>query len=67
MLLYAGRDDVRVPFDQIDRMAKALTAAGNAPKAFIAKPKEGHGYASEANRIDLYQQILDFLDKQLKP
>ena len=66
VLLYAGRDDVRVPFDQIDRMAKALTAAGNAPKAFIAKPKEGHGYASEANRVDLYQQILEFLDKNLK-
>ena len=65
VFLYAGRDDVRVPFSQIDRMAKALTAAGNPPKAFVVKSGEGHGYSKVANRVDLYNQILDFLDKYL--
>ncbi len=65
VFLYAGRDDVRVPLDQIDRMAKALTAAGNPPKAFVVKSKEGHGFSKVENRVDLYNQILDFLDKYL--
>lgn len=65
VFLYAGRADVRVPFDQIDRMAKALTAAGNAPKAFVAKSGEGHGFSKVENRVDLYNQMLDFLDKYL--
>lgn len=65
VFLYAGRDDVRVPFSQIDRMAKALTASGNPPKAFVAKAGEGHGFSKVENRIDLYNQILEFLDKHL--
>ncbi len=65
VFIYAGRADVRVPFDQIDRMAKALTAAGNPPKAFVAKSGEGHGFSKVENRVDLYKQMLDFLDKYL--
>ena len=65
VLLYAGRDDVRVPFDQINRMANALRAAGNPPKAFIAKANEGHGFGKFENNVELYKEVLNFLDKQL--
>jgi dipeptidyl aminopeptidase/acylaminoacyl peptidase len=67
VFLYAGRDDVRVPIAQIERMAKALTASGNPPKAFVAKSHEGHGFSKLENRVDLYKQILEFLDKHLAP
>jgi dipeptidyl aminopeptidase/acylaminoacyl peptidase len=65
VFLYAGQDDVRVPIDQINRMNKALIASGNAPKAYVVKPKEGHGFSKLENNVDLYNQILKFLDEQI--
>lgn len=65
VFLYAGQDDVRVPIDQVYRMDKALKAAGNPAKAFVVKAKEGHGYGIPANNVDLYTQILKFLDEQI--
>jgi dipeptidyl aminopeptidase/acylaminoacyl peptidase len=65
VFLYAGQDDIRVPIDQINRMNKALIAAGNAPKAYVVKPKEGHGFGKFENNVDLYNQILKFLDEQI--
>ncbi len=65
VFLYAGRDDVRVPIDQMYRMDKALKAAGNPAKAFVIKEKEGHGYGKSENNIDLYTQMLQFLEAQI--
>ncbi len=65
VFLYAGEDDVRVPIDQINRMDKALKAAGNPAKAYVVKEKEGHGFGKQENRVDLYNQILKFLDDQI--
>jgi dipeptidyl aminopeptidase/acylaminoacyl peptidase len=65
VFLYAGRDDVRVPIDQVYRMDKALKAAGNPAKAFVIKEKEGHGYGKTENNIDLYTQVLAFLKEQI--
>ena len=65
VFLYAGQDDVRVPIDQVYRMDKALKAAGNPAKAFVVKAKEGHGYGIPANNVDLYTQVLKFLDEQI--
>jgi dipeptidyl aminopeptidase/acylaminoacyl peptidase len=65
VFLYAGEDDVRVPIDQIYRMDKALKAAGNPPKAFVIKAKEGHGFGKPENNVDLYNQVLKFLDDQI--
>jgi len=65
VFLYAGRDDIRVPIDQIEDMAAALAKAGNPPKAFVVKEKEGHGYGVLENNVDLYNQILQFLDAQI--
>jgi len=65
VFLYAGRDDVRVPIDQITRMARALERAGNPPKAFVVKDKEGHGFGRIENNVDLYNQIIAFLNEQI--
>jgi dipeptidyl aminopeptidase/acylaminoacyl peptidase len=65
VFLYAGQDDVRVPIDQINRMNKALIDAGNPPKAYIVKEKEGHGFGKIENRVDTWTQILKFLEEHL--
>jgi dipeptidyl aminopeptidase/acylaminoacyl peptidase len=64
VFLYAGEDDLRVPIAQISRMARELTSAGNPPKAFVVKQKEGHGFGKLENNVDLYTQILAFLKEQ---
>lgn len=65
VLLYAGRDDVRVPIDQIDRMARALEKSGNAPKRYVVKEKEGHGFGRLENVVELYDEIIAFLNDQI--
>lgn len=65
VFMYAGRDDVRVPIDQMYRMDKALKAAGNPAKAFVIKEKEGHGFGKTENNVDLYTQVLTFLEQQI--
>ena len=65
VFLYAGQDDIRVPISQINRMNRALRAAGNPPAAFVVKEKEGHGYGKIENLLDLYTQVLKFLDAQI--
>jgi dipeptidyl aminopeptidase/acylaminoacyl peptidase len=65
VFLYAGRDDIRVPIDQIYRMDRALKAAGNPAKAFVVKEKEGHGFGRAENNVDLYTQVLKFLEEQI--
>ena len=65
VFLYAGRDDIRVPIAQIEEMASNLEAAGNAPKAFVVKDKEGHGFGRLENRVDTWNAILEFLQKHL--
>jgi dipeptidyl aminopeptidase/acylaminoacyl peptidase len=65
VFLYAGQSDIRVPIGQIEDMSSALTKAGNPPKAFVVKEKEGHGFGKLENNVDLYTQILQFLDANI--
>ena len=65
VFLYAGEDDARVPIDQINRMDKALKAAGNPAKAYVVKALEGHGFGKTENAVDLYNQMLKFLETQI--
>ena len=46
-------------------MDKALKAAGNPAKAFVIKASEGHGFGKLENNVDLYTQVLKFLDEQI--
>ena len=65
LFLYAGEDDARVPIAQINRMDRAPKAAGNPAKAYVVKPLEGHGYGKTKKAVDLYNQMLKFLDEQI--
>ena len=65
VFLYAGEDDIRVPLPQITNMAGELKSAGNAPKAFVIKEREGHGFGKLENNVDLYTQMLAFLNEQI--
>jgi len=64
VFLYAGKFDFRVPFPQIEKMAKALTEAGNPPRELVAIAGEGHGFTKPANNILLYSKIQKFLIEQ---
>lgn len=65
VFLYAGADDIRVPLAQISNMASELESAGNPPKAFVIKKREGHGFGTLENNVDLYTQVLAFLNEQI--
>ena len=67
VMLYAGADDVRSPLEQTTRMIEALTRAGNAPRAALIKPGEGHGFGRPENTLELYNAILKFLDEAIGP
>jgi dipeptidyl aminopeptidase/acylaminoacyl peptidase len=66
VFLWSGLQDRRVPPEQMQRMAEALTKAGNPPKQFLQKTEEGHGYGKPENRIELHNKMLGFLKEQLK-
>jgi dipeptidyl aminopeptidase/acylaminoacyl peptidase len=66
VFLYAGKDDSRVPIAQITRMARELERVGNAPKGFVVKEREGHGFGKLENNVDLYTQVLAFLKEHLE-
>lgn len=65
VMFYAGADDIRTPLEQTTRMVRALERAGNAPKAVVIKPEEGHGYGRIENNVELYNQIIKFLDETI--
>ena len=48
-------------------MIRALERAGNPPKVVLVKKEEGHGFGRVENNLDLYTQMLDFLDTNIGP
>jgi dipeptidyl aminopeptidase/acylaminoacyl peptidase len=64
VLIAHGEADQRVPFRNATALRSALDKAGK-PYVWLSKPKEGHGFYSEKDRLDLYQHMQDFLGKYL--
>jgi dipeptidyl aminopeptidase/acylaminoacyl peptidase len=60
VLIAHGKADQRVPFRNATALRSALDEAGK-PYVWLAKPKEGHGFYTEADRTDLLQHMQDFL------
>ncbi len=67
LFIYAGEDDIRTPLEQTRKMVDALKKAGNPPEVVMIKPGEAHGYGKVANNLDLYTQMLEFLDRHIGP
>jgi len=64
VLLIHGKDDQRADFKQATRMRAALEAAGK-PVEWVALSHGGHGIFDEETRRDVYERVLQFLDKNL--
>lgn len=65
VFIYIGDEDTRTPPEQARRMAAALQKAGNPVKGFYVGEGEGHGYGVEKTNIELYNQMLRFLEESL--
>jgi len=66
VLILQGKDDRVVPPEQARLMIAALERAGHPPQsAFIAD--QGHAYSSEKGRTEIFQRMVDFLEKNLGP
>lgn len=64
VLIAHGGGDQRVPIQHATRMRSALRDAGMEPE-WLYFPDEGHGFRTEAARIELYTAIERFLGKHL--
>ena len=64
VLMYSGADDIRVPLEQTQKMRGALESRGRKVR-WIVKNDEGHGYGRLENNVDLYTQVLEFLDQNI--
>lgn len=60
VMLVAGREDVRAPPIHTEMMRDALLKAGKQVDTKIYD-KEGHGFFIDADRVDFYTRMLDFL------
>ncbi|HEY1034746.1 MAG TPA: prolyl oligopeptidase family serine peptidase [Pseudoxanthomonas sp.] len=63
--LAAGARDARCPPEHTEAIAKALTAAGNAPEGMIIQSGEAHGFYKEENNERLYTEMLSFFDRHI--
>lgn len=64
VLLAAGGRDERAPIDHSKRLERAIRAAGGSVQT-LYYPTEGHGFYTEANRLEYYRTLLAFLAAHL--
>ncbi|MDV6330044.1 alpha/beta hydrolase family protein [Asticcacaulis sp. 201] len=62
VLIFHGRDDSIVPFEQGQRMANALRDAGKTYE-FVPYERQDHNESNQADRVDMIKRSLDFLAK----
>jgi len=66
VFLAHGKEDKRAPFAQAEAMRDALEAAHKTYE-WMAVPKEGHGFYTEADRADFLTRMQAFLEKYIGP
>jgi len=64
VLIAHGEADERVPVRNARVLRAALEKSGKRFE-WLVKPREGHGFYSEANRAELYRRMQQFLDANL--
>lgn len=64
LLLIHGSADLRTPIEQFHVLTSALDRAGK-PHEDLVVEDEGHGFYKQANREQMFRQILQFLDASL--
>nr|MCU0238702.1 prolyl oligopeptidase family serine peptidase [Pyrinomonadaceae bacterium] len=60
-----GKNDPRVPYTEAEQVVEALKKRG-AIVQYKLYDDEGHGISKLKNRLDLFPQVADFLDKYMK-
>lgn len=66
LLLLQGEADARVPKPQADELYAALKWKG-VPTEYVTFPREKHGFAERAHRIETCTRLLGWFEKYLKP
>lgn len=66
VMLVHGKDDTVVPYDQSQRMAKALEAAGRKPE-FLTLPAEDHWLSRSETRLQMLTATVEFLERHNPP
>ena len=64
VMLYHGGRDPRTPVAHGHAMRDALERAGN-PAEWLFESAQGHGFAGDSGRAELYERILAFLHKHI--
>jgi len=64
VLIIHGAKDRRVPIEQAEALRSRLDDL-NKEYEWLVKSGEGHGFYDKANRIELYEAVLKFLDQHL--
>ena len=65
LAMYAGRDDVRTPLEQTERVVDEMKKLGKAPEYVFIADGEGHGFGKPENNLKKYELMLDFLDRHI--
>jgi dipeptidyl aminopeptidase/acylaminoacyl peptidase len=65
LMLVHGGEDERAPIEQLESLEKALKAH-DYPYEKLVMDDEGHGFYNDDHRAKYYQQMLSFLDNNLK-
>jgi dipeptidyl aminopeptidase/acylaminoacyl peptidase len=65
LLVVQGANDPRVKIAESDQMVAALRKKG-VEVPYLVKYNEGHGFAREANQLELYRYMLGFFAKNFK-
>lgn len=65
LFVVQGANDPRVNIDESDQIVKGLRAKG-IEVPYMVKYDEGHGFAKEENRLDLYRAMMGFFAEHLK-
>jgi dipeptidyl aminopeptidase/acylaminoacyl peptidase len=64
VLMVMGAQDVRVPIRHADRMVSAMKSAG-VKHELVVYSGEGHGFAKDENRSDLYARMEKFFGEHI--
>ena len=65
LFVVQGANDPRVNIDEADQIVKSLRERG-VEVPYMVKYDEGHGFAKEENRLDLYKAMMGFFAEHLK-
>lgn len=65
LFVVQGANDPRVNIDESDQIVEKLRQNG-VDVPYMVKYDEGHGFAKEENRMDLYKAMMGFLAENLK-